>query len=53
MFVPHNTYRLSQHYKRHVCVGPVNIDFGGYVWFLSISKLYGCSMLLKTFLVNS
>ena len=40
MLLPHNPYRLPQHYKRHVC-GPfcscVNIDFCGYLRFFSIS----------------
>ena len=34
MLQPHNPYRLPQHYKRHMCVGPpvaVNFDFGGYL----------------------
>ena len=57
MFVSHNPYRLPQQYKRHVC-GPSCsckhrfwwiYDF----WALVLSELYGCSMSLTTFLVNS
>jgi len=58
MFLPHNPHRLPQHYKRHVC-GPscscklrflwIISDF----WALVLSELYGCSMSLTTFQVNS
>jgi len=57
MFVSHNPYRLPQQYKRHVC-GPSCsckhrfwwiYDF----WTLVLSELYGCTMSLTTFLVNS
>jgi len=37
--LPHNPYRLPQHYNRHIC-GPlvaVNIEFYGYLQILSIS----------------
>jgi len=57
MLLPHDPYRLPQHYKRHVC-GPscsckhrfLHIS----VIFLSLvlSELYGYSMPLATFLVK-
>jgi len=40
MLLPYNPYRLPQHYKRHMSMGPlvsVHIDFCGYLPFLSIS----------------
>ncbi len=37
MLLPHNPYRVAQHYKRHVCPVSVNTDFCGYLRFLNIS----------------
>jgi len=39
MLLPHNPYKLPQHYNRYICGPPVvvNIDFYGYLQILSIS----------------
>jgi hypothetical protein len=45
MLLTHKPYRVSQHYKRHVCGLPVavNIDFLDIYefWALVLSELYG------------
>ena len=57
MFLPHNPYRLPQHYTRHVC-GPSCRCKHRFLWIsdfwaLVLSELYGYSMPLTNFLVNS
>jgi hypothetical protein len=43
MLLPHNPYRLPQHYERHTSMSSpvvVNIDFCGYIRFLCISFVW-------------
>jgi hypothetical protein len=57
ILLPHNPYRLPQHYKRHFC-GPSCSRKHRFLWispiffYYVLSELYGYSMLLTTFLVN-